>query len=225
MQHLPDRGTLTFGPARDTAVDATTRPVYAAAKHAFDVGFALLLLILTAPVWLIAVVFIRLTSPGPALYRQTRIGHDGRPFTCYKFRTMVDGADEQKASLQHMNEMSGPVFKIRADPRITPVGRWLRRTSIDELPQLINVLKGDMSVVGPRPPLPEEVAQYGGYEFGRLAVKPGLTCLWQVSGRSALDFPTWVALDLEYVERRSFWFDLLIVLWTVPAVLTMRGAE
>jgi lipopolysaccharide/colanic/teichoic acid biosynthesis glycosyltransferase len=198
---------------------------YAVAKRAFDVAFALALLALSLPLTLVVVVLIAATSPGPVIYRQTRVGRGGRPFTCLKFRSMVPDAEARKIHLLHHNEASGPVFKIRTDPRVTPVGRWLRKLSIDELPQLLNVLAGDMSIVGPRPPIPDEVAQYVSWQRGRLAVKPGLTCLWQVSGRSLLGFEEWVRLDLEYIRRRSFWFDLVLVVRTVPAVLRARGAH
>ena len=199
-------------------------PVYAAAKRMFDVLFAILLLVVTAPALLIAAMFIGCTSRGPVIFRQTRCGRGGQLFTCYKLRTMVVGAERRRAEVLPLNEASGPVFKARNDPRITAVGRWLRKTSIDELPQLVNVLRGEMTIVGPRPPIPEEVVQYRPWELRRLAVKPGLTCLWQVSGRSEIGFEQWVALDLEYIRRRSFWYDLQIVARTAPAVLSGRGA-
>jgi lipopolysaccharide/colanic/teichoic acid biosynthesis glycosyltransferase len=219
----PRLAVLQFPTREDDAV-SQDRPLYSAVKRIGDVAIALLLLLLTAPLWLTAAVFVRLSGPGPVIFRQTRSGENGRLFTCYKFRTMVNGADEQKAELLHLNETTGPVFKMRHDPRRTPIGRWLRKTSIDELPQLLNVLKGDMSLVGPRPPLPDEVARYTPYEWGRLAVKPGLTCIWQVSGRSLLTFADWVALDLEYIRRRGFLLDLLLIIRTVPAVITGKGA-
>ena len=197
---------------------------YEKAKRAFDITLSSMLLALGLPIWLAAALLIRLTSPGPIILRQVRCARGGRRFTFYKFRTMVDGAHKHKARLSHMNEIPGPAFKLRDDPRVTRVGRWLRRSSIDEIPQLLNVLRGDMSIVGPRPPLPEEVEHYSSHELRRLAVKPGLTCLWQVSGRSLIDFKEWVGLDLEYIGRRSFRLDLLIVLRTIPAVLTGRGA-
>lgn len=224
MQQLIESTAVSRLPEVHVEQAASERPAYAVTKRTFDIVFALSLLLVSLPVWLIVAALVRLTSPGPALYRQVRCGQNGQSFSCYKFRTMVNDADQQKDALRHLNELSGPVFKIRSDPRVTRVGRWLRKSSIDELPQLINVLRGEMSIVGPRPPLPQEVEQYGPYEWVRLAVKPGLTCLWQVSGRSDLDFPRWVALDREYIERRSFWLDLLIVVWTIPAVLTGRGA-
>jgi lipopolysaccharide/colanic/teichoic acid biosynthesis glycosyltransferase len=213
-----------------TAHDAIRRtPVrhsrpYVIAKRAFDIAFASTLIILLAPVWLIAAGLVRATSDGPVLHRQARVGAHGRAFRCLKFRTMVRDAHHLKMELVAFNEASGPIFKIRRDPRLTPVGRWLRKFSIDELPQLINVLRGDMSIVGPRPPLPDEVAHYTDRQLGRLAVQPGLTCLWQVSGRSEIGFDEWVELDLHYLQRRSFWYDTWLILRTIPAVLTARGA-
>jgi lipopolysaccharide/colanic/teichoic acid biosynthesis glycosyltransferase len=159
------------------------------------------------------------------LFRQTRCGLYGRRFTLYKFRTMVEGAEERLAELQHLNEMDGPVFKSRRDPRVTRLGRLLRKFSLDELPQLWNVLRGDMSLVGPRPPIPDEVARYERWQRRRLSMKPGLTCLWQVSGRNELTFEEWMRLDLEYIDNWSLWLDLKIALKTIPAVLRGRGAR
>ncbi|MGD9891731.1 MAG: sugar transferase [Dehalococcoidia bacterium] len=200
------------------------RSGYERAKRSLDLVVAVIALAVLLPLLLLVAVLIRLTSPGPAIFRQIRCGRGGRPFTCYKFRTMEDGAEKRKRELLTLNEMSGPVFKIRNDPRVTPLGRWLRKLSIDELPQLINVVRGDMSLVGPRPPLPEEVAQYTLEQRRRLDVTPGLTCLWQVSGRNKLGFDEWVNLDLQYIERRSFWLDLWLIVLTIPAVITGRGA-
>src|SRR5206468_4337076 len=166
-----------------------------------------------------------LTSPGPSFFRQVRCGLNGRHFTLVKFRTMEAGAEERRSEIAHLNEMSGPVFKAARDPRRTLVGRLLRRLSIDELPQLWNVIVGDMSLVGPRPPLPEEVFRYEPWQRRRLSMKPGLTCLWQVSGRSELDFDRWMALDLKYIDTWSPLLDLKILLKTVPAVLSGRGAR
>jgi exopolysaccharide biosynthesis polyprenyl glycosylphosphotransferase len=216
---VPNRHALT---AFDVAADSRT---YAIAKRLFDVVFAFLGLLLASPLCIVVVVLIWATSPGPVIYRQTRLGRGGRPFTCLKFRSMVRDADAHKMHLLVQNEVTGPVFKLRRDPRVTPLGRWLRKLSIDELPQLLNVLAGDMSIVGPRPPLPTEVEHYTPEQRRRLAVKPGLTCLWQVSGRSLLDFEEWVRLDLEYIARRTFWFDLVLVVRTIPAVLFARGAH
>jgi lipopolysaccharide/colanic/teichoic acid biosynthesis glycosyltransferase len=159
------------------------------------------------------------------LFRQIRCGLNGRVFTLYKFRTMVADAEHRRGELQHLNEMAGPVFKLRRDPRVTLLGRFLRRFSLDELPQLWNVLRGDMSLVGPRPPIPEEVAQYQRWQRRRLSMKPGLTCLWQISGRNDLDFDRWMQLDLEYIDSWSPTLDLKILLKTIPAVLSGKGAS
>jgi lipopolysaccharide/colanic/teichoic acid biosynthesis glycosyltransferase len=158
-------------------------------------------------------------------FTQTRVGLNGRRFTLWKFRTMVREAEKKKAELAAFNEMSGPVFKMSDDPRVTRLGQFLRRTSLDELPQLINVLKGDMSLVGPRPPLPHEVVQYAGWERRRLSVKPGLTCLWQINGRNRIDFDEWMKLDLEYIDTWSLQKDAAILAKTVPAVLRGAGAR
>ncbi len=198
--------------------------LYAAAKRCFDFVLALLLLLVLAPVLLIIVILIRTDSKGPAIYRQKRCGRYGREFTFYKFRTMHIGSEAQLDELWPQNEMTGPVFKMRRDPRVTSLGHWLRKTSMDELPQLLNVLCGEMSLVGPRPPITEEVAFYSEREWTRLSVKPGITCLWQVMGRSTLSFERWMELDLEYIARRGFWYDLWIVVRTVPAVALARGA-
>jgi len=197
---------------------------YASAKRVLDVTLALLGLLVCAPLLALVALIVRLSSRGPVIFQQTRVGAGGQFFTCYKFRSMFVDAERRRAQLADHNEVSGPVFKIKRDPRMTPAGRILRKLSLDELPQLINVLKGDMSIVGPRPPIPEEVAQYDLREQGRLAVKPGLTCIWQISGRSDLDFARWVELDLEYIEQMSFWKDVSIILRTIPAVLSTRGA-
>jgi exopolysaccharide biosynthesis polyprenyl glycosylphosphotransferase len=196
-------------------------------KGTVDFIGALVLLVLTSPLFIIAAVGIKLTSPGPILFRQMRGGRHGRPFTMYKFRSMETNAEMRRAELAAFNEMSGPVFKVESDPRITPFGRWLRRTSIDELPQLINVLQGAMSLVGPRPLPIYEVEKFENTaQRRRLSVKPGLTCLWQVSGRNKVtSFQDWVKLDLEYIDNWSIWLDLKILLKTVPAVLFGSGAK
>ncbi len=197
---------------------------YAIAKRLIDILGALMgLLILALPMALIAVL-IKLTSRGPVLFWQYRLGENGIPFRFYKFRTMRPDAEKLRVELHERNEASGPVFKIRRDPRITWLGRWLRKTSLDETPQLFHVLLGQMSLVGPRPPIPEEVAHYKPWERMRLAVRPGLTCLWQISGRSDIPFERWVALDLEYIRRRNLLLDLQILVRTLPAVLSGRGA-
>jgi exopolysaccharide biosynthesis polyprenyl glycosylphosphotransferase len=193
-------------------------------KAAFDKVTALLALILLAPVLAAIAVAIRLADRGPALYQQARVGRDGRCFTLYKFRTMVVGADQQKAQLAALNQADGELFKIREDPRVTRIGAWLRHWSLDELPQLFNVLRGDMSLVGPRPALPEEAARYACHVRRRLVVKPGITGLWQVSGRSDLPWDEAVRLDIRYVENWSFALDLQILWKTGSAVIRGSGA-
>jgi lipopolysaccharide/colanic/teichoic acid biosynthesis glycosyltransferase len=192
---------------------------YRAAKRTLDVVVAGAALIALAPVLALIAALVKATSRGPVLYRWQVVGEGGEPFTGYKFRTMVADADARKAELTARNEMIGPVFKIRDDPRITRVGRVLRRYSLDELPQLWSVLVGHMSLVGPRPPLRTEYARFTTHQRQKLAVRPGLTCLWQVSGRHEVaDFDEWIRLDLEYIERRSFWLDLRILWRTVGVV-------
>jgi lipopolysaccharide/colanic/teichoic acid biosynthesis glycosyltransferase len=198
---------------------------YLRVKRTFDILLAIGLLSITWPAMLAAAVLIKLTSRGPVIFRQVRVGRGGRYFVCYKFRSMCADAESRRRALQHLNEMDGPVFKIKHDPRITPVGAFIRKFSIDELPQLVNVLHGDMSIVGPRPPVPSEVEVYSQRERGRLAVQPGLTCLWQVNGRNNIAFNRWIELDLHYIETMSFMNDVRIVLKTVPAVITGSGAH
>jgi lipopolysaccharide/colanic/teichoic acid biosynthesis glycosyltransferase len=194
-------------------------------KRAIDVVGAASALVVLSPVMLGAALAVKLTSPGPVFFRQQRAGLGGRPFSFYKFRSMCVDAEARKQALLAKNEQTGPVFKIAADPRITPVGRFLRRTSIDELPQLWNVLTGDMSLVGPRPPIVAEVANYERWQRRRLEIKGGLTCIWQVSGRSSILFNDWVRLDLRYVEQASLGADVSLLARTIPAVLTCRGAH
>jgi exopolysaccharide biosynthesis polyprenyl glycosylphosphotransferase len=193
-------------------------------KRLVDVALTSLGLVAVLPIWLVIAIAIKLDSPGPVVFVQDRVGQHGRRFRFYKFRSMYIDAAERFASVQAHNEAEGPVFKMRKDPRVSRVGSFLRRTSLDELPQLINVLKGDMSLVGPRPPLPNEVAQYRPADLIRLSVKPGLTCLWQINGRSNVGFDRWMEYDREYVSNMSFWLDLRILARTVGAVLSMRGA-
>jgi exopolysaccharide biosynthesis polyprenyl glycosylphosphotransferase len=193
-------------------------------KRALDLMLSSLGLLAVLPIWLLVVAAIRVESPGPAIFVQERVGLRGRRFRFYKFRSMYVDAEKRLADVMTQNEVDGPVFKIRNDPRVTRVGAFLRRTSLDELPQLVNVLMGEMSLVGPRPPLPREVEQYRPSDAVRLNVKPGLTCLWQISGRSNVSFDDWMELDREYIRNLSLWLDVSILLRTVGAVLTMRGA-
>jgi lipopolysaccharide/colanic/teichoic acid biosynthesis glycosyltransferase len=202
-----------------------SRFVYEATlKRVLDLVLATLGLVATLPIWLIVAVAIKLDSPGPAIFVQERVGRHGHRFRFYKFRSMYIDADQRLAELEHRNEVDGPVFKMRIDPRVSRVGAFLRRTSLDELPQLIHVLTGEMSMVGPRPPLPREVERYRPDDLIRLSVKPGLTCLWQVRGRSTLGFDTWMEYDREYVQELSLWLDLKILVRTVGAVVSCRGA-
>lgn len=196
-----------------------------AVKRLIDIGAAVVAVVLLSPIFLLAYLAIRLTSRGPAFFAQTRVGRDGRHFAFYKFRSMYIDAEARKDALLAQNESAGGViFKMKNDPRITPVGRFIRKFSIDELPQLWNVIKGDMSLVGPRPPLPREVALYSLEERKRLNVIPGITCLWQVSGRSDIPFQEQVRLDKEYIRTHGVWNDIKILLRTIPAIISGRGA-
>jgi lipopolysaccharide/colanic/teichoic acid biosynthesis glycosyltransferase len=193
-------------------------------KRGVDVAFSLLVLFFAAPLMGLIALTIKLNSPGPVFFRQERMGKGGQPFTLYKFRSMTLGAEEQKELLRDLNQADGPIFKIKEDPRVTRVGRWLRRFSLDELPQFYNVLRGDMSLIGPRPPLPEEVAQYQPWHMRRLEIAPGITGLWQISGRSELPFDEMALLDIYYVEQWSPALDLKILLRTIPSVIFGDGA-
>ncbi|MBR2509967.1 MAG: sugar transferase [Lentisphaeria bacterium] len=194
-------------------------------KRLMDIILAFAALILGSPVLLITALLVKITSPGPIIFSQVRVGRFGRHFKFYKFRSMYIDAEARKAELLKHNESGdGVIFKMKKDPRITPVGRFIRKFSIDELPQLFNVILGDMSLVGPRPPLPSEVRTYTLEERKRLNITPGITCLWQVSGRSELPFSKQIALDKEYIASRSAWKDFLILLKTIPAILTGKGA-
>ncbi len=194
-------------------------------KRVFDVVFSGFLLVLLLPVFVVIALLIKLTSRGPLLYSQIRCGLNGRRFRLYKFRSMFDGAEDRFAEVQHLNEMNGPAFKSSRDPRITPLGRTLRRLSLDEWPQLWNILRGEMSFVGPRPPIPEEVEKYERWQRRRLRMKPGLTCLWALEGRNQLDFTRWMRLDIDYIEQWSLLLDLKILFRTIPHVLSGRGAS
>ncbi len=195
-------------------------------KRAVDIVVSVIGIVVTSPIMLAAMIALKIDDPkGPVFFKQRRVGVNGREFPCYKLRTMVPNAEELKEELQHLNVMSGPVFKIPDDPRVTRVGKWLRKTSIDELPQLFNVLVGHMSMVGPRPALPSEVKLYGPDYRKRLSVRPGITCLWQISGRNDIDFQDWMRLDMEYIDRWSLALDLKIMAKTIPAVFQQRGAH
>ena len=194
-------------------------------KRSMDMVLALSAIILGMPLFLLTALLVKITSPGPIIFSQVRVGKYGRHFKFYKFRSMYIDAEARKAELMKHNESGdGVIFKMKRDPRITPVGRFIRKFSIDELPQLFNVLLGDMSLVGPRPPLPSEVKTSTLEERKRLNITPGITCLWQISGRSELPFSKQIALDKEYIASRSAWKDFLILLKTIPATLTGRGA-
>lgn len=197
---------------------------YQVAKRAFDIAAAACGLLLLLPLLPVIAILIKLDSPGPIIFTQRRVGKGGHVFTCYKFRSMVRDAESMRSKLSHLNEATGPAFKIRDDPRVTEVGGFLRRSSLDEIPQLVNVLCGQMSIVGPRPQIPAEVELYEPWQRRRLEVKPGITCLWQIAGRSHIGFDEWMRLDLEYLRRRSLGLDLWILLRTLPAVIARKGA-
>ena len=191
-------------------------PVYMFCKRAMDIIGSLAGLILLSPLLLIIAIAIKIEDPkGSIFFAQQRCGKDNKLFPMYKFRSMVSNAEELLEELMEHNEMDGPVFKIKDDPRITKVGKFIRKTSVDELPQLFNILKGDMSIVGPRPAIPHEVAEYNDYQRQRLLVKPGLTCIWQVSGRNSIGFDEWMEMDLEYIENRNLWMDIKLIFKTV----------
>ena len=217
-------GTSTFPAVLPFETPASQGLYLRAGKRLIDLIGAALALVVLAPVILVLASIVRATSRGPVFYRSKRIGRGGCEFTFYKLRSMVKDADMKREHLNHLNEADGPVFKIARDPRITPIGRFMRTTSLDEVPQFWNVLRGDMSLVGPRPPIPEEVAQYEPWQLCRLDVRPGLTCLWQISGRSRIGFQEWMRLDLEYIRHRSLRLDLKILVRTIPAVLSREGA-
>jgi exopolysaccharide biosynthesis polyprenyl glycosylphosphotransferase len=205
-----------------SVVQGPDRALGLAAKTVFDIVGAAIALVVLSPVLALVALSILVRDGRPILFRQTRIGLHGRPFAVLKFRTMVCGAESQLDALAHQNEVAGPAFKVTNDPRITRTGRWLRRASLDELPQLVNVIRGDMSLVGPRPPLPREVDNYDVWHRRRLSMRPGITGLWQVSARREQEFDRWVELDLDYIERWSIWLDFAIMLKTLPAMLQGR---
>ena len=200
--------------------------IYLTLKRLMDIVGASLGLLIASPIMLIVAILIKLEDPkGPIFFSQIRNGAYPMTFKMYKFRSMYIDAEERLQDLMHLNEQSGPAFKIKDDPRITKIGKFIRKTSLDELPQLFNVLKGDMSLVGPRPAIPREVEQYTAYQKQRLFVKPGLTCIWQVSGRNNIEFDQWVELDIEYIKTRSLWLDIKLILLTIPALLGDENAS
>ena len=218
IQELGDWTTLSFS--------RTPTAAYALLlKRAFDIAGSGAALLILSPLLALTALLVKLQDGGPVLFSQERSGLYGRTFDMLKFRTMIVDAEKRRAELERLNEMDGPVFKIKRDPRITRIGALLRKTSIDEFPQFWNVLRGDMSLVGPRPPIPAEVARYERWQMRRLSMKPGITCIWQVSGRNQIDFDTWMKLDLQYIDSWSFWLDLKLLLMTVPVVLLQRGAS
>ncbi len=202
------------------------KPVYDFIKRAFDIICSGLALLILSPVFLVLILLIR-RDGGPAFYTQVRVGKDGKLFRIYKFRSMCVNADspEMLEKLRKFNEMDGPAFKMKNDPRVTKIGRFIRKTSLDELPQFLNIFKGDMTFVGPRPALEREVAQYAPEHHERLLVKQGLTCYWQCSGRNNIAFEEWMQMDIKYVRERGLWTDFKILLKTVPAVLSGNGAQ
>jgi exopolysaccharide biosynthesis polyprenyl glycosylphosphotransferase len=226
MEILMDRAE--FVPGQSVPLFTLRPPVFQgidfAIKRTFDLVISTILLVLLSPVFLVIAIAVKLSSPGPIIYRSVRPGMAGRPFYCFKFRTMREHADQIQAELEPLNELSGALFKIRADPRLTRVGRFLRRFSLDELPQLANVVRGEMSLVGPRPLPMRDFDRLEQWHKKRYLVLPGITGLWQVSGRAELDFDDLVRLDFLYIERWSVLLDLTILLRTIPAVLTRRGA-
>lgn len=224
MKLLFDTHTIQM-PALSGIVLFKKKPFYSFVKRAFDIFVSLMVLIVFCWLYLIIALVVKLYDKGPVFFIQKRVGRDGKKFKMYKFRSMIPNADVKIVELLDKNESSGPLFKMKDDPRITKVGKFLRKTSLDELPQIFNVLNGTMSLVGPRPALPREVTQYDAAQTVRLLVKPGITCLWQISGRSNIGFEGQVKLDKEYVEKRSLWLDFKILVLTIPAVFMQKGAE
>ena len=198
---------------------------YEVIKRTIDIVCSFVGILVLSPLFIVIAIIIKLTSKGPVFFSQKRVGKHGREFDMYKFRSMVVNAEELKEKLAAQNEMSGPMFKMKDDPRVTKVGKFIRKTSIDELPQLWNILKGDMSLVGPRPSLPKEVAQFEDWMYKRLDVKPGLTCYWQVSGRNNIDFEDWMKLDIRYVKERNLWIDIKLIFKTVGVLFGDKNAH
>jgi exopolysaccharide biosynthesis polyprenyl glycosylphosphotransferase len=227
-------GNYRFGRAKCTQaaedgylhyLSVPNKPIQLGLKRLVDIALSGLALVALSPLFVVVAIAVKVTSKGPIPFRQERVGLRGRTFFMLKFRSMVANAEELRARLSAANEMTGPVFKMKRDPRVTSLGRFMRKYSIDELPQLINVLRGDMSLVGPRPPLPAEVAQYEAWQRRRLSVRPGLTCVWQVSGRNHISFRDWMRLDMQYIDHWSLAQDIGLILKTIPVVLMGRGAS
>lgn len=217
--HLAYFGELPAMALKNTPSDRIALKI----KHITDFLMAFFGLLLLSPVLLVVAVLIKVTSPGPVIFKQKRVGLRGREFSMYKFRTMVKNAEALKAKLEDQNEMDGPVFKIKNDPRLTPIGAFLRKTSIDEIPQFFNVLKGEMSIVGPRPPVPDEVKKYERWQIRRLSMRPGITCIWQVSGRNQIGFDDWMKMDLLYIDNWSLKLDLVLLFKTIRTIFERSG--
>jgi len=217
--HVTNFGEFSLLTFNNTPIDSFALR----AKSVFDVLMSLVILLLASPMLITVAILVKTTSKGPILFHQTRVGLHGRLFKAYKFRTMIVGADDMKNELKHLNESDGPVFKMKNDPRITKIGAFLRKYSIDEFPQFFNVLKGEMSIVGPRPPVPSEVEKYERWQLRRLSMKPGITCIWQVSGRNKIGFRQWMNLDLQYIDNWSFKLDLILFLRTIQTVFKADG--
>ncbi|RHW39530.1 sugar transferase [Lysinibacillus yapensis] len=206
-------------------IKTNTSKVYLFTKRLIDILLSILGLTFLLPLMILVAFLIKFEDPkGKVIFKQIRVGKCGKPFYMYKFRSMVADAEELKVLLLEKNESTGPIFKMKNDPRVTKIGKIIRKTSFDELPQLLNVLKGEMSLVGPRPPLPQEVEQYTTYQMQRLMVQPGLTCYWQVNGRSNIRFEEWVELDIEYIRNRNLWVDLKLILKTIFVLWGSKGA-
>jgi lipopolysaccharide/colanic/teichoic acid biosynthesis glycosyltransferase len=215
--------TVIPGSRDETHTQNKANHAYLFFKRLFDIVLSALALIVLSPLFLVIAIIIKATSKGPVIFKQERIGKDGVPFQMYKFRSMVENAEALLPNLLEKNERDGPVFKIAQDPRMTPIGYFMRKTCIDELPQLVNIVKGEMTIVGPRPPLPCEVEQYTPYQMQRLSVTPGLTCIWQISKHEAPTFDEWVEMDIKYIRERSLGFDAKLVLRTVSVVIFHQG--
>ncbi len=225
MQTVKEKSQAVPENMENDYIPPVAKPGYEACKRIFDVVMSVFALVVLSPILLIVAILIMCEDGGPAIYTSTRLTKNGKEFQMYKFRSMCVNAEAQKKDLQDQNEMVGPAFKMKDDPRVTKMGKFIRKTSIDELPQLVNIIKGDMSIIGPRPPLPEEVAQYTPYQMHRLDVITGLACYHECMGRSDdKDFDKWVESDLKYIRERSFLTDLKIIFWTIKVVLTGKGA-